>query len=224
MSFGINKGGSETSNSSTDELIKQIFGQSTTSSSTGSSTSAGTSTQAQSGTSEGQSSRVLTPEQQAVSPTIANVILSLSKNPEQFFAPSQAAARNEVNDNYAGVEGTLRDQFLTGGGGGRSGRYGRAVMDTELARRGALSDVDTAYRIEGAKAPLTAAQLAQQFLGINFGEKTSSTNSGVATGTNQTTANTNDLSSVISSGTSTTDRQVDQEGKTKKGMGFNLGI
>ena len=70
----------------------------------------------------GTTSRVLTPEQLAAQTQLTQVIHALATNPEQFLAPSQNKARNDVNSNYSGLADSLRQQFMANPGGGSTGK------------------------------------------------------------------------------------------------------
>lgn len=140
----------------------------------------------QGGTTSGEQDRILTPEQMQAQSQITQLIHALATNPDQFLAPAQNQARNQVNDNYSGVSDSLRQQFLANPGGGGSGKYGMAATQSDLARRGKLSDVDTAFAQEKSQLPLTAAGLSQQLLSMNMGTKSTGTTAN--TGTSSTTA------------------------------------
>ncbi len=198
MSFGVSAGHDSTS-STMDQLVSQLFGQKTNTTQTQTGTTTG-------GTS-GSTSKVLSPYQQAVQPQLFQIIQALSKNPQQFLAPQQGRARNQVNEDYAGTPDALREQFLSGGGGEGSGKYGKAVLSSDLARRGKLADVDSSFAGQAAQLPLTAAQLAQQFLGLNFGETnngtTEATSTGGAAGTVDTTGSSSSSTTGNESGSKT---------------------
>ena len=147
----------------------------------------------QNGTSSGTTSKVLTPEQLAAQTQLSQVIHALSTNPAAFLAPAQNQARNQVNDNYAGLADSLRQQFMANPGGGGSGKYGTAALTGDLARRKSLSDVDTSFAEQKAAAPLTAAQLSTQLLGMNMG----TTTTGATANTGSATTNSNGSSNTF---------------------------
>ena len=146
----------------------------------------------QSGTTNGTTSRVLTPDQLASQSQLTQIIHSLATNPSQFLAPAQNEARNQVNDNYSGLTDSLRQQFMANPGGGSSGKYGQAALQGDLARRSALSNVDTTFATEGSQLPLTAANLSEQLLGMNMGTTSSGTtaNTGTSGSTSAGSSNT----------------------------------
>lgn len=148
----------------------------------------------QSGTTAGETDKVLTPDQLGAQTQITQLIHALATNPEQFLAPAQNDARNQVNSNYSGVSDALRQQFLANPSGGSSGKYGTAALQSDLARRGALSNVDTSFAEEKSQLPITAAGLSQQLLNLNMGTKTS--------GTTNNTGSTDSTETGSSSGTS----------------------
>lgn len=149
----------------------------------------------QSGSQSGTTTRVLTPEQLAAQTQLTQIIHALATNPDQFLAPAKNNARNDVNENYAGLADSLRQQFMGTTGGGGSGKFGTSVLSADLARRKSLSDVDTTFDLAKSSAPLTAAQLSQQLLGMNFGTTSTGTteNRGSSTGVDTRTGSSKDF-------------------------------
>jgi hypothetical protein len=68
---------------------------------------------------------------------------------------------------------TLRKQFMSSNGGA-SGKFGTAFVQGDIARRGDLSNTDTQFAQTAASLPLQASTLAEQLLGMNFGQTTNS--------------------------------------------------
>lgn len=149
----------------------------------------------QNGTQSGTTTRVLTPEQLAAQTQLAQLIHKLATNPDQFLAPAKNNARDDVNNNYSGLADNLRQQFMGTTGGGGSGKFGTSVLSADLARRKSLSDVDTQFDLAKSSAPLTAAQLSEQLLGMNFGTTSTGTtaNTGTSNGTNTQTGSSKDF-------------------------------
>lgn len=112
---------------------------------------------------------------------------------------------------------------MSNAGGGASGKYGKAALSTDLARRGELSKVDNSFNQQAAALPLTAAQLMQQFLGMDFGETTQGASTGTTAATGTTATTGTGTSTTATSGESTTDREVEEKNKTKSG-GFSIGL
>lgn len=194
MSLGINH--SSTSTSSTDVLTQLLnaIQQSNTSNN-----------QATQGTGSTSESKTLTPYQQALQAPTTNLITSAMTNPSQFVAPAQNQAREQVNSDYSGVGDQLRQQFLSTGGGS-SGKFGTAMAQSDLARRGQLAQVDNQAATTAAALPFTAAGLAQQMLGLNFGSTGSTATTGSTAGTTAgtTTTNQDNTSTDKKTGTSST--------------------
>lgn len=167
MSLGINH---SSTSSDYSNLLSQLFSQS--------------------GTTDQTTAKTLTPDQLAAQAQITQTIHGLSTNPQQYLAPAQNQARNDVNDNYSGLADNLRQQFMANPGGGSSGKYGTAALQGDLARRKSLSDVDTGFAQTAAAAPLTAAGLSQQLLNMNMGTTTTgaTTSNGTSTQTGSGTA------------------------------------
>lgn len=222
MSLGIS-GGSSSSSSTMNQLVQQLFDQATKTSQTGSTSTSQTGSTTGTTTGGTDTSRTLSPEQAQTGPMLFKLIQQLSTNPEALTGPAQNQARNQVDENYAGTDEALRQQFMTGGGGGGSGKYGRAVLSSDLARRGKLSDVDTSFAQTRAQAPLTAAQLAQNFLGLDFGQ--SSKTNATSTGGTSTAGTTVDQSNgtVATSGGST-QTTTGTEDKSGHQFGGSVGI
>lgn len=165
-------------NSALGGLGAAFLQQPTNTTTSGSSNSSGNASQAGTGT----TTRNLTPYQDQLQSPLFKLISGLMTNPQATIAPFQNQARENVNQNYSGIGDTLRKKFLSTGGG-ESGKFGDALIGSDVSRRSDLSKVDNDYSQLGAQLPITAAGLAQQFLGQNFGQTT--TNSQVGNSTNQ---------------------------------------
>lgn len=222
MSLGIS-GGTQSSSSTMDQLVQQMFQQATNTSQNGSTQTNQNATTNGSTSGGSDTSKTLSPEQAQTSPILFKIIQQLATNPGSLTAPAQNQARSQVDEDYAGTDDALRQQFLTGGGGGGSGKYGKAVLSSDLARRGKLADVDSSFATTNAAAPLTAAQLAQNFLGLNFGEstKTNASSKG-GTSTNGLTTDTSN-GTVATSGGSTQQTNATED-KSGHQFGGNVGL
>lgn len=123
------------------------------------------------------------PYQTAIQPDIFATLHQYLSDPQAAVNPARLAARNQVNQNYSGLADRLRNTFLTTGGG-KSGKMGQAQLQGELGRSGALADVDNSAAVQASQLPMTAAQLAEAFLGINMGQSTTGnqTSSGTSSG------------------------------------------
>lgn len=131
------------------------------------------------GQQQGQVSKTLSAEQAAIQPSIFRTLQNYMLNPQAAINPARMAARNQVNNDYSGLANQVRQQFLTTGGGA-SGKAGEAQLQGSLGQAGALANVDSAAAQQAAALPLTAEQLAAQFLGINMGQTSSGTESGTS--------------------------------------------
>lgn len=138
--------------------------------------SASTTTGSNSGTST--ATKNLTPSQFSLMNPTSSTIMQMMQNPQSFVNPSRQAAVDQVNQTYAGVPDQIRQQFLTTGGG-QSGKQGAAQLQSGLARAGSIAGADTAAQTQAAQMPMSAAELAEAFLGENFGQTT--TTSGTQT-------------------------------------------
>ncbi len=137
---------------------------------------------------QGAVSKTLSPEQAAIQPSIFATLQKYMMDPQDAVNPSRMAARNQVNNDYSGVADRVRQQFLTTGGGS-SGKAGQAQLQSSIGQAGDLANADNTAAQAAAALPLTAEQLAAQFLGINMGQTSSSTGqtSNQGTGTSSTT-------------------------------------
>lgn len=160
-------------------------------------------TGSQTGTASSQ--RTLTPYQQALQGPLFSYISQLMSNPKATIAPFRAAGRDQVSNNYNGLSDVLRQQFMSNGGG-KSGKFGTALVQGNLNRLGDLSKTDTAFDQAEAQLPFEGAGLASSLLGMPFGS--------TSTGTSNSTSAT--------SGSSTTTKQ--QGGFLSSLLGTGLGI
>lgn len=151
----------------------------------------------QNGTSS--TNRNLTPFQSASQAPLFNYISSLMTNPSATIAPFQNQARNDVNSNYNGLSDSLRQQFMSTGGGS-SGKYGMAQTQGTLARVGQLSNVDNQFQQTAAQLPLQASQIMESLLGMNFGSTTNASQTGTQSGNSSGTSNTSGFSLSASGG------------------------
>ena len=85
--------------------------------------------------------RTLTPGQSGLLDPTFEAVINAIQNPTGTLAPYKTAAVNNVNQNYAGLADTLRQQFLGNGGGGQSGKFGMSLAQGNLNR---LSDINNA--------------------------------------------------------------------------------
>lgn len=128
--------------------------------------------------------RTLTPFQSQLQSPLFSTITNLMQNPQAYLQPFQTQARNQVNANYSGLADTLRQKFLSTGGGS-SGKYGLALAGGETARLGDLSNVDTNFAQQAASLPITAGvPAATSLLGMNFGGTSSTSGSDTSSGKN----------------------------------------
>lgn len=165
--------------SDTSTNTSQNFNQNTNT--TGNTTASGATT--------GTASKTLTPYQASLQQPLFSYIqqLMMPGGAQAAVAPFTAASRDATNSTYSGLADMLRQQFMTTGGG-QSGKYGTALTQGNLQRLGALQNVDVTGEEQAAALPLTAASLASNLLGLNFGETTSGTQTGTSasTGTSAT--------------------------------------
>jgi hypothetical protein len=141
-------------------LSSQLYNQNTSSNTSGTSTT----------------TRNLTPYQSALQSPLSNLLGSIMGNPTQYLQPYETAAINQNNSTYSGLANTLAQQFLQTGGGS-SGKYGTALAQGDIARLSGNANIASNFQQQAASLPLTAAGLANSFLGQNFGQTTSGTSS-----------------------------------------------
>lgn len=141
----------------------------------------------QSGTST--TTRNLTPYQSALQSPLSNLLGNMMGNPMQYLQPYETAAINQNNSTYSGLSNMLAQQFLQTGGGS-SGKYGTALAQGDIARLSGNANIASNFQQQAASLPLTAAGLANSFLGQNFGQTSTSSSSG-----NQATTGSSSTSS-----------------------------
>jgi hypothetical protein len=138
----------------------------------------------QTGTSSTQ--RTLTPYQTALQPSLFNYV-------QQLMTPGGATAALQPFQQQAldstGLADMLRQQFM-GTGGGNSGKFGSALVQGNLQRLGALQGVNTQFAQEASALPLSAASLASNLLGMNFGQTSSSSGTSSTSGTSTGSSST----------------------------------
>src|SRR5579871_3027670 len=108
----------------------------------------------QSSTGTSTTTRNLTPYQSSLQGPLFSYVQSALSNPTAVVNPYRQAARSQVNSTYSGLGDSLRQQFMGTTGGGASGKYGTATLQGNLARLGALSNVDTSFGQTAATLPL----------------------------------------------------------------------
>lgn len=147
--------------------------------------------------SNGAVNKTLSSEQAAIQPSIYSVLQNYMMNPQAAVNPARMAARNQVNNDYSGLADQVRQQFMTTGGGS-SGKAGQAQLQGDIGQAGALANVDNSAAQQAAALPLTAEQLAAQFLGINMGQTSSGSATGQTANQGTSSSNTSGFSASVS--------------------------
>lgn len=173
--MGAALSGGYSSQSSTDVLTKLINSLQQTNQQSNATTQGGT-----------QTARTLLPGQSGLIGPTSSLLSEAMSNPGKFVAPGQNQAREQVNENYSGLADKLHSQFLSLGGGS-SGKFGTSLVKGDLARRADLSKVDSEAATTASTIPFTAANLANQMLGLNFGSSTNTSGSTDTSGSATTT-------------------------------------
>lgn len=146
-------------------------------------TSEQSSTARQSSSNTSSARRYLTPEQQSLQTPLSALVSRRINDPSAGLAPIKNQAINDVNRRYSALPDVLREKYATGPG--KSGKYGRASTQAELARLGELGDVDANFAKLIYDAQTSGAQLGTNLLGMNFGSDVTSSGTfeGSQTGT-----------------------------------------
>lgn len=175
-------------------LLGNLFSMNNSSSNTsGSSATAGNTNSNTSGTSSNE--RILAPGQSDLLQNLMKYSTSAMTNPSSLTAPFQTAARDQVNNTYSGLGDSLRQQFLSTGGGS-SGKYGMALAQGNAQRLGGLSNVDSTFAQTNAMLPLQIANsLGTNLLNYNLGSTTTGNQSTTGSSTQQSNQNQNQNSS-----------------------------
>jgi len=123
----------------------------------------------------------LRPEQEGVFKALLDRANGLMTNPGEGLEPLRLAARSGVNANYSGAEDVIADKLLTHGG--RSGKFGKAVMGAELSRLRDLGAVDTDFSRLMLEQQDRGSSLAERLLAIAFENEGGTSSSGSQSGT-----------------------------------------
>ena len=127
-------------------------------------------------TSSSTRKRILTPVQQNIEGQLGSLLSRRLTDPGAGLEPIRTAARETVNQGYSGAVDTILSKLLSSGQRS-SGKAGRAVMETELSRLRDLGGVDSMIAKMMLDREDRTASLAEQLLGINFGEESTGTGS-----------------------------------------------
>jgi len=138
--------------------------------------------------------QILTDEQKAIMSQFSSLLGNRLSDPSAGTAPIRTAARNSINNNYSGAVDAIRTKMLSAGQGA-SGKFGRAMMGSELSRLGDLSDYENTFSKYLLDRSDSTLSLAQQFLGQQFETQTK--------GTGTSTIQGNRLSNGLGSGLQT---------------------
>ena len=141
-----------------------------------------------SGSTTGSSTQESSPYQQALQSPLFSTIKSLMTNPMQTVAPLIQQAKNSITSSYSGAADALRQKFMSTGGG-KSGKYGTGVLQSQIGQQGDLAGADVQGAASAAQLPLSAASLGTNLLGLNEGQSYAGASSG-----NQNTTGTSDQS------------------------------
>lgn len=135
----------------------------------------------QSSKSTATTTRNLLPFQQDIIPQLTGYTSDLLTNPGKLLAPIRQQGVNQINRNYARVPQQLADRLLSFGGNA-SGKFGRALRESELARQASISSLDSALAQQMLAQQGQGASLAEQLLGMNFGSTVSQEGSSSSSG------------------------------------------
>lgn len=125
---------------------------------------------ARTGTQASSTRRVLTPQQQRVMDLLEQQGTRLAEFPTADIQPLKAGAREGVNLNFAGLDEALRQRFLSHGG--KSGKYGQAAIQGEVARMGKLGEVETDFAKLALAERDKGFSLLDRLLSMNMGQET----------------------------------------------------
>jgi hypothetical protein len=101
-------------------------------------------------------------------------ISRLMTEPAAGLAPIRTAMRGNVNARYSALPDTLATKMLAHGGA-RSGKFGTAMRQSEMARLGELGDVESTIAQMILDQQQEGASLAERLLSQNFGQTTETT-------------------------------------------------
>jgi len=128
--------------------------------------------------------RILFDEQQSAIGPLFNRATDMMTNPEAGLLPVYAQLRGNVNREYAAMPAAIADRYALSGGG-RSGKKGRAARGAEMARLGALANLEGDFARMRFDRQDVGTSLAERLLAMNLGgvENTmEGTSSGMSSG------------------------------------------
>lgn len=128
-----------------------------------------TSTQNSNTRTSGSRTRRLRPEQEALLAPTAGLAYRNLTNPEARVKGLLETGLNDVNQAYRGVPDLLRTKY-TPGGGGQSGKFGRAAREAELGRFAMLDKIRAQVAALTLDQEQQGANLATSLLSLPFGE------------------------------------------------------
>lgn len=134
------------------------------------------------GSTSGGSSRQLSDFQKSLQSPTFDLIKKFMTDPGSVVKPMIDQQKQQITNSYKSVPQTLRDTFMSTGGG-KSGKYGTAALQAGLARTGDLAAADTAGAVAASQLPGQGAQLAAGLYGLNEGTNYSGTSTENRTGT-----------------------------------------
>jgi hypothetical protein len=120
--------------------------------------------------------RNLSPGQVQLDGITSQTISKMLADPNQFLAPQRQAAADTINQSYAQAPQAIASKLLAFGGT-NSGKFGKAVTQSELSRNAALAKNDSDFATAGSALQLQAGDLASKLLGIDYGSDSSTSGS-----------------------------------------------
>ena len=139
-----------------------------------------TSNQSTSSTSGSSNTNVtLSPQLQGLADSLLNYGSNLISNPMQSLQPIQNAALQNINQTYASVPNAVMTQ-MSQRGYGSSGTAGNAMYQANLARAGAVSNLQGQMATEAIQQQQFGANLSQSLLNSLKGSSTTTSANGTS--------------------------------------------
>jgi hypothetical protein len=123
----------------------------------------------------------LSPELQALQQQLMSYSGDLMSNPSKGLQPMKTAGADKINRRYAAMPGKI-SQNMASRGYGSSGDFGNTMFQTEFARSGEMSDLESLFSQMTLDRQDRGAQIGQNLLAQGSGSTTTGTIPGDSAG------------------------------------------
>lgn len=114
------------------------------------------------------------PEMQGLESQLSNYSSGLMSDPSAGLSPIKTASQDAINRRYAAIPGKVSSS-MAARGYGSSGNFGNTMYQTEFAREGDMSNLDSQIAQMMLAQKNQGASLSEQLLGMTRGTTTTGT-------------------------------------------------